>query len=96
MITPAVAKKKTNQTKKEKRKRKQRDENIGGNLHHKYFNHYSMRGEPVLITGPLFMRGKEIELKDRISDVTEMIPRRLLRATLGRGVLKIWVCFLET
>lgn len=39
------------------------------------------------------MGGKEIELKDRISDVTEMIPRRLLRAALGRRVLKIWFLF---
>lgn len=39
-------------------------------------------------------------MKDRISDVTEMIPRRLLRAALGMGgggnKRKIWVCFLET
>lgn len=80
------------------KKQQHKDENAGGGrLHSKYFNHYSERRTGADYSPTPHV--EEIELKNRISYVTEMIFRCLLRGQRsGKEKEKKppLVCFLET
>lgn len=102
VITPAMVKKENPETKQNKTKNPRRWEHRRGAFTTNISIITAWEGNRCWLQLHSSSGGKEIELKDRISDVTEMIPRCLLRAALGTGTggrgnkRKIWVCFLET